>query len=181
MFDMIFSLTGGCPESHYCPLGTTDPIACPAGTYNDLTHQKICKSCEPGYYCVANSTTYLSTPCPTGKKKSRRNEIICLHFIYPYQILQILWAWGSGIVPHGQMLKNVMAQLYMYMSEIFCWYLTSKYFQVPIAPVVQSMLQNIFVQQEPTTIKQWPTVNLIVSLVQASSIGFSCPFVWSSL
>lgn len=69
MFDMIFSLTGGCPESHYCPLGTTDPIACPAGTYNDLTHQKICKSCEPGYYCVANSTTYLSTPCPTGKKK----------------------------------------------------------------------------------------------------------------
>lgn len=78
MFEMIFSLTGGCPESHYCPLGTTDPIACPAGTYNDLTHQKICKSCEPGYYCVANSTTYLSTPCPTGKKKSRRNEIICL-------------------------------------------------------------------------------------------------------
>lgn len=71
MCDMIvFSLTGGCPESHYCPLGTTDPMACPSGTYNDLTHQKICKTCEPGYYCVANSTTYLSTPCPTGKKKT---------------------------------------------------------------------------------------------------------------
>lgn len=59
-------MLGGCPESHYCPLGTTDPIACPAGTYNDLTHQKICKMCEPGYYCLANSTTYLSTPCPKG-------------------------------------------------------------------------------------------------------------------
>lgn len=106
MFDMIFSLTGGCPESHYCPLGTTDPIACPAGTYNDLTHQKICKSCEPGYYCVANSTTYLSTPCPTGKKKVEEWNHMP-YFRYPYQILQILWAWGSGIVPHGQMLKNV--------------------------------------------------------------------------
>ncbi|RUS80923.1 hypothetical protein EGW08_011304, partial [Elysia chlorotica] len=43
-----------------------DPIGCPAGSYTDLTNQDVCQTCEAGYYCLSNSTTYLSTPCPTG-------------------------------------------------------------------------------------------------------------------
>lgn len=64
---MLLMFTGGCPEGHYCPQNTTDPIGCAAGTYQDLTHQSSCKTCVQGYYCLANSTTYLSTPCLTGK------------------------------------------------------------------------------------------------------------------
>jgi len=65
--NLLFYILGGCPEGHYCPQNTTDPIGCAAGTYQDLTHQSSCKTCEPGYYCLANSTTYMMTACPTGE------------------------------------------------------------------------------------------------------------------
>ena len=47
-------------------MGTSDPIGCPAGTYNDIPRQAACMDCVPGYYCLANFTTYLDTPCPKG-------------------------------------------------------------------------------------------------------------------
>ena len=62
---MIFP-SGECPEGTYCPAGTADPIGCEAGTYNDLPRQASCRPCVPGFYCPANSTTYLNTPCPKG-------------------------------------------------------------------------------------------------------------------
>ena len=55
-----------CPAGHYCPRGTDFPIGCPAGTYQDLTNQETCKSCPPGYYCVANTTDYSANVCPAG-------------------------------------------------------------------------------------------------------------------
>ena len=61
------SFPGGCPESHYCETGTTDPVECPAGTYNDVIHRHVCPVCPAGYYCPANSTTYTDTACPTGQ------------------------------------------------------------------------------------------------------------------
>ncbi|XP_070551430.1 uncharacterized protein [Ptychodera flava] len=57
---------GPCPIGHYCPLGTSVPFGCNAGTYNDLEQQAECFSCEAGYYCPANSTTYVPYKCPPG-------------------------------------------------------------------------------------------------------------------
>ena len=67
IFNFFFFFLGICPDGHYCPQGTADPIGCAAGTYNDLTNQAACFTCAAGYYCLANSTTYVNTPCPKGK------------------------------------------------------------------------------------------------------------------
>ena len=45
---------GPCPVSHYCPAGTGYPLACPAGTYNNITRQAVCTPCEAGYFCNEN-------------------------------------------------------------------------------------------------------------------------------
>ena len=67
LLNLVKSTSGGCPAGHYCPEGTADPIGCPAGTYNDITHQYVCRPCRPGYYCLANFTTDQDTPCPKGR------------------------------------------------------------------------------------------------------------------
>ena len=40
--------------------------ACPAGTYNNRTRRSTCDNCEAGYYCLANTVSYLEYPCPKG-------------------------------------------------------------------------------------------------------------------
>ncbi|CAN0130491.1 unnamed protein product, partial [Laminaria digitata] len=61
-------LKGGdiCPVQYFCPNGTDTPIPCEAGTYNDLLGQEECFDCPPGFYCEANSSTYMDSPCPAG-------------------------------------------------------------------------------------------------------------------
>ena len=71
---------GPCPIGHYCLTGTSYPLGCKAGTYNNQTGQSACQSCCSGYYCPANSTScLLECPsgryCPTGTKHS--NEYPC--------------------------------------------------------------------------------------------------------
>lgn len=39
---------------------------CPAGTYQDEEGQDSCKECPVGFYCYANSTTYIGNVCPKG-------------------------------------------------------------------------------------------------------------------
>lgn len=57
--------TGGpCPIGKYCLNGTTVPLDCPAGTYNDVKQMSVCTNCEEGYYCESGSTT--NTECPAG-------------------------------------------------------------------------------------------------------------------
>lgn len=59
--------TGGpCPVSHFCPEGASFPLACRAGTYNNLTRQAACFPCAAGYYCPENTTSYSVNPCPAG-------------------------------------------------------------------------------------------------------------------
>ncbi|OXB81274.1 UNVERIFIED_CONTAM: hypothetical protein H355_014318 [Colinus virginianus] len=59
--------TGGpCPVSHFCPEGASFPLACLAGTYNNLTRQAACFPCAAGYYCPENTTSYSMNPCPAG-------------------------------------------------------------------------------------------------------------------
>lgn len=41
-------------------------IGCPAGYYQDMEGQPNCKKCPRGFYCYANSTTYIGNECPTG-------------------------------------------------------------------------------------------------------------------
>lgn len=41
-----------CPTRHYCPgTGNSQPVPCPAGTYNSLLGQSECKSCPIGFVC----------------------------------------------------------------------------------------------------------------------------------
>ncbi|XP_068098132.1 multiple epidermal growth factor-like domains protein 6 [Hyperolius riggenbachi] len=57
---------GGCPLGHYCPAGSAHPYACPAGTYNNRTHQRDCLPCPAGYYCAENTSDYSAFQCPAG-------------------------------------------------------------------------------------------------------------------
>ncbi|XP_062894520.1 uncharacterized protein LOC134340877 [Mobula hypostoma] len=41
-----------CPKGYYCPEGTTMPIQCEDGSYNNATGQERCSDCPPGFYCV---------------------------------------------------------------------------------------------------------------------------------
>lgn len=55
-----------CPAGHYCPQGTDFPVACPAGSYQDLTNQWGCKDCPEGYFCPSNTSDYMLNVCPAG-------------------------------------------------------------------------------------------------------------------
>ena len=60
-------VTGGpCSAGHFCPEGTPLEVPCNAGTYANLTGQSSCTECPEGYFCVAGSTNYVSSPCPAG-------------------------------------------------------------------------------------------------------------------
>ena len=58
-----------CPEGHYCPTGTTNPVACPKGTYSNSTGLEAaidCVKCDPGQYCDQLGLTEPSGPCSAG-------------------------------------------------------------------------------------------------------------------
>lgn len=65
-----FNKPGPCPTGHRCPSGSSYPIPCAEGTYQDLTGQSTCKTCPAGYYCDKTailSTTELNTKrCGAG-------------------------------------------------------------------------------------------------------------------
>lgn len=46
-----------CPIGSYCPVGTSSPISCPAGSYSDSTGAVICKVCPPGHSCTSSAAT----------------------------------------------------------------------------------------------------------------------------
>lgn len=62
----VWEAGGPCPVSHFCPEGASFPLACLAGTYNNLTRQAACFPCAAGYYCPENTTSYSVNPCPAG-------------------------------------------------------------------------------------------------------------------
>ena len=60
--------TGGvCTIGHSCPSGSSAPVPCAAGTYNNVTGQSSCPQCPAGYYCVAQTDDYSLYPCPAGR------------------------------------------------------------------------------------------------------------------
>ncbi len=57
---------GPCPVAHYCPVGTWSPVACPPGSYNNLTGKANCTECPEQYYCPSQTDTFEQYPCPEG-------------------------------------------------------------------------------------------------------------------
>ena len=54
---------GYCIAGEYCPLGSSEPLACDPGQYCDVDRMSAPRGpCDAGYYCVLNSTT----PTPSG-------------------------------------------------------------------------------------------------------------------
>jgi hypothetical protein len=45
------NIGGPCPIGTYCPAGSTRPLDCPDGTYNNVTKAEKCKDCPPGFFC----------------------------------------------------------------------------------------------------------------------------------
>ena len=43
-----------CPVGHFCPVNTSSPVPCPAGTYQpevQMTNDSACLPCAPGMFC----------------------------------------------------------------------------------------------------------------------------------
>ncbi|KAI0228985.1 hypothetical protein LSAT2_020568 [Lamellibrachia satsuma] len=70
-----------CPRGFYCPVGSSLPLSCEAGTYQNQEGQSSCMPCPEGYYCLANSTDYTDKTCPSGHycplSTSRSDEYPC--------------------------------------------------------------------------------------------------------
>lgn len=58
--------SGQCPKGHYCPTGSSFPIPCPAGQYQDEVQQSDCKSCDQYKYCGEIGLEAVSGPCALG-------------------------------------------------------------------------------------------------------------------
>ena len=60
---------GPCPVGHYCPRGTTQPVACPAGTFSSvmmLERESQCQQCIGGHYCEVPGLNTTSGACSPG-------------------------------------------------------------------------------------------------------------------
>lgn len=67
-----------CPAGSYCPEGTDEPIACPAGTFNpDLGGMALsdCLDCTGGFHC--NTTGKVSTVTPQVRASTVTPQVRC--------------------------------------------------------------------------------------------------------
>eukprot|EP00347_Sterkiella_histriomuscorum_P018896 403343756 len=68
--DIIEKYFGGiCPAGSYCPKNSTQPLPCPAGTYNSfpgLRAASDCILCTPGYYCLESNSNQPDGICLAG-------------------------------------------------------------------------------------------------------------------
>ena len=58
-----------CPAGYYCPVGTTEPVGCPKGTYSNKTGLQAetdCVACPAGEYCAQMAMTGTNGPCREG-------------------------------------------------------------------------------------------------------------------
>ncbi|XP_064629316.1 zonadhesin-like [Lineus longissimus] len=58
-----------CEHGYFCPKGSAAPKRCPAGTYQDETSQRQCKTCPPGFVCDPTNepvVLYENAECPSG-------------------------------------------------------------------------------------------------------------------
>ena len=55
-----------CAPGYYCKSGSSQPIPCPAGSYNIKAGQERCEICPSGYYCQEGTISYNNMTCPSG-------------------------------------------------------------------------------------------------------------------
>ena len=55
-----------CPRGTYCPNGTSTPLQCEEGTYNDLQGETSCRLCPEGFLCPPGTDYFTFNECPTG-------------------------------------------------------------------------------------------------------------------
>ena len=58
-----------CLTGSYCPLGSSLPILCPVGTFNNHTEASSisdCTNCTPGYFCEGLGNSQPSGACEEG-------------------------------------------------------------------------------------------------------------------
>lgn len=62
----LSSSTGkvACTIGHYCPSGSSQPLQCAHGTFQDTIAQTTCKNCTQGNICNGLGLT-AETPCPS--------------------------------------------------------------------------------------------------------------------
>ncbi|KAF4141759.1 hypothetical protein GN958_ATG09004 [Phytophthora infestans] len=87
MADPIDGITGRiCDPGFYCPVGSSNQIRCPKGTYNSVEKQRTCVMCPAGGYCDTNSTTPVPCPlryyCPDGVE----NPVFCPNGTYGHEV-----------------------------------------------------------------------------------------------
>lgn len=60
---------GPCPSGSYCPIGTANPILCPAGSFNSNTGSETsddCVPCSPGKFCEVPGLSLPTGDCWPG-------------------------------------------------------------------------------------------------------------------
>ena len=70
-----------CPSGNYCPLGTTTPMACGAGTFSNETGLAECHECPAGYYCLNGEDLNYVTHLSSCKINSWRYIVNCCYLI----------------------------------------------------------------------------------------------------
>ena len=56
-----------CTPGHFCIEGSTQPVRCENGTFQNEQGKSFCKTCPDGYFCDAtNAAVVNATLCPTG-------------------------------------------------------------------------------------------------------------------
>ena len=58
--------SGPCPIGHYCPTGSSFPVPCAAGTYQNEKGNYVCKSCDKYKFCGGIKLSAPSGSCALG-------------------------------------------------------------------------------------------------------------------
>lgn len=93
--------SGECEIHHYCPLGTSKPILCPDGYYNNEYGMDKCNNvCPAGYYCKNG----IINKCPSGSISSIGSSTCnkCIPGTYQSNIYCYECAPGSYSDSYGQ-------------------------------------------------------------------------------
>ncbi|XP_046718698.1 zonadhesin isoform X3 [Silurus meridionalis] len=68
--DDLARITGNfCPQGHYCPIGSVQPLKCPPGTFlgrYGAVSESDCNPCVPGYFCPDWGQSSVELLCPKG-------------------------------------------------------------------------------------------------------------------
>ena len=67
-----------CPEAHYCPVGSSAALPCPAGTFGNasgLQTEQECHACPAGHFCGPGVSE--PTPCSRGTVAPNENMVAC--------------------------------------------------------------------------------------------------------